>query len=84
MEVHLSPDLEKQLADLAAKSGRGADELAQDVIAGYLGELSEVRGMLDSRYDDLKSGRAKLIPGEEIEAYFAEKSAAARHTPPGS
>ena len=64
MEVHLTPDLEKKLSDVAAKTGRGADELAQDVIAGYLDELSEVRVMLDSRHDDLKSGRVKPIDGE--------------------
>ena len=34
MEVHFSPELEKKLNDLAAKSGRGADELVQDVVAG--------------------------------------------------
>ncbi|MFN0102658.1 MAG: hypothetical protein ACKV2U_11280 [Bryobacteraceae bacterium] len=64
MEVHLTPDLEQQLNDVAAKAGRGADELAQDVIASYLGGLAEVRGMLDSRYDDLKTGRVKPIDGE--------------------
>ena len=37
MEVHLTPDLEKELADVASKAGRDANELAQDVIAGYLG-----------------------------------------------
>jgi hypothetical protein len=36
--------------------------------------------MLNSRYDDLKSGRVKPIPGEEVEAYFREKSAAAGST----
>ena len=64
MEVHLTPDLEKKLSDVAAKTGRGADELAQDVIAGYLDELAGVRVMLDRRYDDLESGRVKAIDGE--------------------
>jgi hypothetical protein len=40
--------------------------------------------MLDSRYDDLKSGRVKPIPGDEVEAYFREKSATARGSQPGS
>jgi hypothetical protein len=64
MEVHLTPDLEKKLSDVAAKTGRGADELAQDVIAGYLDELAGVRVMLDSRYDDMKNGRVQPIDGE--------------------
>ena len=49
-----------------------------------LDELAQARETLDSRYDDLKSGRVKPIPGDEIEAYFREKSAAARGLKPGS
>jgi hypothetical protein len=33
-------------------------------MAGYLSELAEVRSTLDSRYDDIKSGRTKPIDGE--------------------
>jgi hypothetical protein len=33
-------------------------------MAGYLAEVAEVRNMLDSRYDDVKSGRVKPIDGE--------------------
>jgi len=40
--------------------------------------------MLNSRYDDLKSGKVKPIPGDEVEAYFREKSAAARRSQLGS
>jgi hypothetical protein len=47
-------------------------------------ELAETRDMLDNRYDDLKSGRVKSIPGDEVEAYFRDKSAAARGSQPGS
>ena len=64
MEVHFTPELKKKLNDVAAKTGRGADELVQDVVAGYVDELAGVREMLDSRYDDLKSGRVKSIDGE--------------------
>ena len=61
MEVHFTPDLEKKLHDLAAETGRGANELVQDAVAGFVDELAAMRGMLDSRYDDLKSGRVKPI-----------------------
>lgn len=64
MEVHFTPELEKKLNDIAAQTGRAAAELVQDVIAGYVDELGETREMLDSRYDDLKSGRVKSIDGE--------------------
>jgi hypothetical protein len=39
--------------------------------------------MLDSRYDDLKSGRVKLISGDAVEGRLREKSAA-RRSKPGS
>jgi hypothetical protein len=67
MEVHFAPDIEKKLNDLAALSGRGsADALVQDLVGGYLDELAQTREMLDSRYDDLKSGGVKPIDGEEF------------------
>jgi hypothetical protein len=85
LEVHFAPETEKKLRDLAVQSGRGtADELVQDVVEGYFNELALTRGMLNSRYDDLKTGRVKPIPGDEVEAYFREKSAASRRSLPGS
>ena len=85
MEVHFEPDVEKKLHDLAAQSGRRTDELLQDALAGYFDELAQTRDMLNSRYDDLKSGKVKPVPGDEVEAYFREKSAAARRSQhPGS
>jgi hypothetical protein len=64
MEVSFPPELEKKLNDLAAQTGRGAGELVQDVVAGYVDDLAAVRERLDSRYDDLKSGRVEPIDGE--------------------
>jgi hypothetical protein len=85
MEVHFAPGTEKKLMDLAAQSGRKtADELVQDVIEGYFDELAQTRTMLNSRYDDLRSGKVKPIPGDEVEAYFRDKSAAARGSQRGS
>ena len=84
MEVHLTPDMEKKLIDLAGQSGRGIDELLRDALVGYFEELAQTRAMLNSRYDELKSGRVKPIPGDEVEAHFREKSAAARRSQPGS
>jgi predicted DNA-binding protein len=64
MEVHFTPDVEAKLHALATETGRTADEFVQDALAGYFEELVEVRSMLDSRYDDIKSGRVKPIDGE--------------------
>jgi hypothetical protein len=66
MEVHFAPETEKKLNDLAAQSGRGADEVLQDALAGYFEEVAQTREMLNSRYDDLESGRVKPIDGEEF------------------
>ena len=64
MEVHFTPELEKKLADLATLRGQGTDDLVQDLVAASVDGLASVRVLLDSRYDDLKSGRVKPIDGE--------------------
>jgi hypothetical protein len=64
MEVRFAPEVEKQLQDLATQTGRGTDELAQ------------ARETLNSRYDDLKSGRVKPIDGEEAFSRLKAKTEA--------
>jgi hypothetical protein len=44
----------------------------------YLNELSQARETLNSRFDDLKAGRVKPIPGDDVLAHFRDKSAARR------
>ena len=41
-------------------------------------ELAEVRRTLDSRYDDLETGKVKLISGDEVKARLRAKSEARR------
>ena len=65
MVVKLKPETESRLQELAATTGRAPEDLVEDAMAGYLGELGEVRNMLDARYDDIKSGRVVPIDGEE-------------------
>jgi hypothetical protein len=79
MEVHFTPEIEKKLNDLAALSGRPAGELVQDAVAGMVDELAETREMLDSRYDDIKSGKVRLIDGEEAFARLHERIDARRN-----
>jgi predicted transcriptional regulator len=74
MEVHLRPETESRLQELAAKTGRAPDDLVEDAMAGYLKELAETREMLDGRYDDIKSGRVNPIDGEEAFANLRRKS----------
>ena len=79
MEVHLTPDVEKKLNDLAAQSGRRTDELLQDALAAYFAELMQTRDMLDGRYDELKNGNVKPIDGEEAFARLKAKTEAQRN-----
>ena len=83
MEVHFTPDLQAKIDQLVIETGRAPDKLLEDAMAGYIAELAQTREMLNSRYDDLKSGRVKPIPGDEVIARLREKSAA-RRAPPGS
>ncbi len=76
MEVHFSPDVQDKLDRLAMDTGRPANELLQDAFVGYFDELAELRRTLDSRYDDLKSGRVKPISGDEMKARLRARSAA--------
>jgi predicted transcriptional regulator len=66
MEVRFKPETESRLKELAARIGRAPDDLIEDAMAGYLAELSEMRGTLDNRYDDIRSGRVKPIDGEKF------------------
>jgi hypothetical protein len=78
MEVHFAPELQAKIDQLVVETGCAPEKLIEDAVAGYFADLVETREMLDSRYVDLKSGRVKPIPGDEVEAHFREKSAAAR------
>jgi predicted transcriptional regulator len=84
MEVRFGPELQAKLDQLVIETGRPLEKLIEDALAGYVPELAQTREMLDSRYDDLKSGRVKPISRDEVIAHFREKSAVARRTPPGS
>jgi predicted transcriptional regulator len=74
MVVHLKPETESRLQELAATTGRAPDELVEDAMTGYLAELTQVRNMLDGRYDEIKSGRVQPIDGEEAFRRLRQKS----------
>jgi predicted transcriptional regulator len=59
MEVHLTPEQQHQLAELAAHRGRDADTLAQEAISRYLAE--------EARFvEAVKLGEAALERGEYL------------------
>jgi hypothetical protein len=64
MEVQLAPELQAKIDQWVMETGLPAERLIEDALAGYVPALAQTREMLDSRYDDLKSGRVKPIDGE--------------------
>ena len=78
MEVHFKPDVQAKLDQMARESGRPTDELVEDALIGYFDEVTHTRDMIDRRYDDLESGRVKLIDGEEAYRRLIEKTEAQR------
>ena len=64
MVVNLKPETESRLKELAATSGRAPDELVEDAMAGYLAELTQLRSMLNRRYDEIKNGSVEPLDGE--------------------
>jgi predicted DNA-binding protein len=74
MEVHLRPETESRLQELAQKTGRAPKDLIEDAMAGYLEELAQFRTTLDGRYHDLKSGLVQAIDGESAFEDLRRKS----------
>ena len=68
MEVRLKPETEARLQELAVLTDRQPGELVENLLEGavaeYLGSLKLARETLDTRYDDMKSGRVKMLDGE--------------------
>lgn len=78
MNIRLSPQTEARIQELARTTGRGADDLIEDALTGYLQELAHTRDMLESRYDDLKLGHVEPLDGEEAFADNRRKSESRR------
>jgi hypothetical protein len=81
MEVHFAPELQAKIDQWVMETGLPVEKLIEDALAGYVPELARTREMLDSRYDDLKSGRVKPIDGEEAFARLKAKTEARRKAP---
>lgn len=79
--MRLAPELQAKLDELVIETGLTPDEVVADAMAGYVAELAQVREMLNSRYDELKSGRVEPIDGEEAFLRLKAKTAAQRNRP---
>ena len=76
--MHLNPELQAKVEQLAAETGRSTDELVEEAISGYFDGLAQTRQMLDSRYDDIKSGKVQMVDGEEAFARLLQRTEAQR------
>ena len=81
MEVQFTPELEQKLNTLAALSGRPADDVVRDAVAGMVEDLAGTGEMLEHRYDEIKSGKVNLVSGDEVFARLRAKSEAFRQKP---
>jgi hypothetical protein len=84
MEVQFEPAVQAKLDRISRESGREPADLVQDAVALYVEEchvddLAETSSMLDSRYNDIKSGKVKLIDGAEAYALQLQRIAARRN-----
>ncbi len=65
MEAHFAPELQAKIDQLVSETGTHTRHAScGNAMAGYVVELAGTREMLNSRYDDLKNGKEKLIDGE--------------------
>jgi len=79
--VHFAPHPQAKIDQLVRETRRPPEKLLEDAMAGYVAELVQTREMLESGYDDLKSGRVKPIDGEEAFARLRAKTEAERKRP---
>ena len=73
MELQLHTQTESRLQELSIRTGRPVGDLVDDALVGYFEELADMSDMLDSRYDDIKTGRIAAIDGNEAFARLRRK-----------
>ena len=66
MEVHLTPEQQAQLAQIAAKTGTAPERLVMDVVARYLDE--EARFLAAVEKGIAAAERGEFIEEEEMDA----------------
>jgi predicted DNA-binding protein len=74
MSIQLTPEHEARIKELARQTGRDNTEVLGEVIDSCFEELDQVNATLDCRYDELKSGEAKPISGDEAFGRLRRKS----------
>ncbi len=65
LAIRLSPEIENRLTALAAATGRTKTFYAREAILEHLGDLEDLY-LAEQRLADLRAGRVKAIPLEEV------------------
>jgi RHH-type rel operon transcriptional repressor/antitoxin RelB len=65
LAIRLPPEIEKRLEDLAKKTGRTKTFYARAAITEYIEDLEDIY-LAEKRLEDIRTGRSKTIPIEEI------------------
>jgi predicted transcriptional regulator len=64
MEIHLSPEQQSRLAELAARDGRAADELVQEAVTRFLDD--EARFAEAVKLGLEAAERGDFVPSDEV------------------
>lgn len=70
MEVHLTPEKQAQLEQLAAWSGRNTEQLIHEAVERFLKEDSEFRAAVRAGLASLDRG--EYLTEEEMDAFMEE------------
>ncbi|MBY0244877.1 MAG: CopG family transcriptional regulator [Sphingobacteriaceae bacterium] len=65
LAIRLPLDIETRLENLAKSTGRTKTYYAREAILEYIGDLEDVY-MAQQRMEDIRSGKTKTIPFDEI------------------
>jgi RHH-type rel operon transcriptional repressor/antitoxin RelB len=65
LAIRLPLDIETRLDNLAKSTGRTKTYYAREAILEYIGDLEDVY-MAQQRMEDIRSGKTKTIPFDEI------------------
>ena len=72
MEVHFAPDIQEKLVHSAAKQGRDADELVQEVLARYVADEARFFEVVESLTDEERQAAISHIEEGFLQAERGE------------
>jgi len=67
--LRLPDDIEERLTTLAKETGRTKSFYAREAILSYLDDLEDIF-MAEKRMGDIRTGKSKLIPLDEVMAEY--------------